>query len=269
MSLPFSEGLEATIVSRLLADPAQLSVIAGELSAEHFYVETYRKAYVSMQSLSAARRTVDLESLRSKIGNADADTVARGLSDLTIAHRAPLEEYADQLRTFAFRRRTIGSLERVMSRAETLDSREELLAELQTAVQQISDGMEPGALLSPNQAIDKYERTMELRAAGQQPGLAWGLTALDASMLPARAGEMIVVAARPSVGKTVLAEQLADLWAHKAPFPVLFVSLEMDSDSLLDRTISRTSGVPGREVISRHPHQGRAGTSDGRSGSPT
>lgn len=251
MTLPFSEPLEATIVSRLLADPSQLPLLAGSLPAADFYVETYRKAYVAMQRLSATRRTVDLESLRSLIGNRDADDVSRGLSGLTIAHRAPLEEYAQQVKDLAFRRRIIGALERVASLAEATDTstRDDLLASLQDALSQATDGVDSGSLLSPNQAADKYERTMALRAAGQQPGLSWGLSAFDHAMLPAQGGEMIVLAARPSVGKTALAEQVSDAWAHQAPYPVLFVSLEMDSDSLLDRTVSRTSGVYGRDVI--------------------
>lgn len=249
MTLPFSETLEATVVSRLLAEPAQLSVLSGNLAPSDFYVESYRAAYAAMIKLVATRRTVDLEALRSAIGNEHADTVARGLSGLTIAHRAPLEEYADQLRSYAFRRRLIGSLEKVSTQAEVVESRDALLSELQNAVTQITEGMEPGALLSPTQAAEKYAKTQASRAAGEQPGLTWGLKALDKVMLPAHAGEMIVLAARPGVGKTALAENIADHWADQSEFPVLFVSLEMDSNSMLDRTVSRLSGVRGTDVI--------------------
>lgn len=60
---------------------------------------------------------------------------------------------------------------------------------------------------------------------------------------------MIVLAARPSVGKTVLAEQIASHWGSIAPHPVLFATLEMDSDSLLDRRVSRMSSINGRDII--------------------
>lgn len=246
--LPHSESLEAAIVARLLADPEQLPVLVDLVRPEDFYIATWRKAYTAMQHLSARRQTVDIETLRAKIGT-DADDVASRLRDITIGHRAPLEEYADQLRTYAFRRRVIGALERVSSRAHTADSRDAILADLQDALVGIASGMEQGNLLSPNQAIDLYEATMVERSKGERTGLTWGIRALDNDMAPARPGEMIVLAARPSIGKTVLAEQIADHWAHVGQQPILFASLEMGVDSLLDRTVSRLSDLPSSTVI--------------------
>jgi replicative DNA helicase len=247
--LPHSEDLEAAIVSRLLADPAQLPVLVDLIRPEDFYVGSWRRAYVAMQELSARRKSVDVENLRARIGK-DADELSRRLGRITVAHRASLEEYADQLRTFAFRRRVIGALETAQAKAlTTTASRDEILASLQDAMQSLTHGMEQGNLLSPNQAADLYEATMAERARGERTGLTWGLRGLDLQMSPAHAGEMIVLAARPSVGKTVLAEQLADHWATQGPHPVLFVSLEMGVDSLLDRTVSRVSGLSGHDVV--------------------
>jgi replicative DNA helicase len=247
-ALPHSEPLEAALVARLLVDPAQLPVIAGKLGAEDFYVASWRKAYLAMQKLSAARKTIDIEGLRAAVGD-DADELGRRLGELTAAHRAPLTEYADMVRSFAFRRRFIGMLSRVTSMAQSESSPETLLSNLNDAIQRISEGMEDGALLTPNQAVDLYKRTMTERASGERQGMTWGVDRLDDLLLPARGGEFILVAARPSIGKTVLAEQIADHWARLGPHPVIFASLEMPTDSLLDRTVSRLSGIPGMDVI--------------------
>lgn len=247
-ALPHSEPLEAALLARLLVDPAQLPVIAGKLGAEDFYCAPWRGAYVAMQALSAGRKTVDIESLRAAIGD-DADDLALRLSELTAGHRAPLDEYADMVRGFAFRRRLIGTLSRVIATAEREASQEALLSDLHDSVLRISEGLEDGALMSPIQAVEAYERVLTERARGERVGLTWGIKALDALLLPARGGEMIVIGARPSVGKTVLAEQIADRWARQGPHPVLFASLEMPVDSLLDRTIARESGLPGMDVV--------------------
>ena len=248
-SLPHSEALEGALVARLLVDPAQLPVIAGQLSPEDFYVGTWRRAYASMQKMSADRRTVDIEGLREAIGDEEAAEIGRRLGEITAAHRAPLDEYAVMLRDFAFRRRMITTLESFVTKARQRGDREVLLGDFHEAVQQISASVEAGSLLSPSQAVEVYVKSMEQRASGERSGLSWGMKLLDDMMYPARGGEMIILAARPSIGKTVLAEQIADHWARLGPHPVLFASLEMPIDSLMDRTVSRLSGLQGSDVI--------------------
>lgn len=248
MTLPHSEPLEAALVARLLVDPAQLPVLAGRLDPEDFYVGSWRKAYSAMQKLSATHKVVDIEALRAAIGD-DADELARRLGEITAAHRAPVEEYAAMVKDFAFRRRLISILSGFVRKAEDRGDREVLLAELHEAITQISEGMEDGALLSPGQAVDHYLKVMEDRARGERQGLDWGLRPLDEILLPARGGEMIILAARPSIGKTALAEQIASHWAKLGPHPVLFASLEMPTESLIDRTVARTSGLAGMDVI--------------------
>jgi replicative DNA helicase len=98
-------------------------------------------------------------------------------------------------------------------------------------------------------AVDNYLQVMDERSRGERLGLGWGMEELDQILLPARGGELILIAARPSIGKTVLGEQIASHWAALGPHPVIFASLEMPVDSLLDRTISRISKIGGRDVV--------------------
>ncbi len=60
---------------------------------------------------------------------------------------------------------------------------------------------------------------------------------------------MVVVAARPSIGKTVVAEHVADAWAFDSDLPVLFVSIEMSLGQLMDRAVSRWGGIPNAKVV--------------------
>jgi replicative DNA helicase len=248
LPLPHSEDVEAALVARLLVDPAQLPVIAAKLEPADFYTPGWRKAYAGMQLLSNERRAVDIVSLQTLIGPI-ANELGEKVGGLTSAYRAPVEEYAELIRGFAFRRRLIGSLDSVITKARVLDSREELLAQLHDAVTSITAGVGNDNLMTPNQAVDIWRRELEERLSGRKPGLSWGLQALDGNLLPATGGEMVVIAARPSVGKTALAEGIADAWARQTVFPVLFVSLEMSIKSLIDRQVSRDSGVHAEDVV--------------------
>ena len=80
-------------------------------------------------------------------------------------------------------------------------------------------------------------------------GLPYGIPHLDRFLQPAHGGDMVVVAARPSVGKTVLAEHIADAWAFESDLPVLFVSVEMSLGQLMDRAVSRWGGVPSSRIV--------------------
>jgi replicative DNA helicase len=60
---------------------------------------------------------------------------------------------------------------------------------------------------------------------------------------------MVIIAARPSVGKTALAESVADFWSTQAEHPILFASLEMGINQILDRTVSRYTGIPAQLII--------------------
>lgn len=248
IALPHSDDVEGALVARLLVDPAQLPVIAGLVEPSDFYSPTWRKAYAGMQLLSNERRAVDIVSLQALAGP-EVRELGEKVGELTAGYRAPLEEYASMVRGYAFRRRLIGSLETVVSKAYTLDSREELLAQLHDVVTSITAGVSSDNLLSPSQAVDLWRAEMDDRVSGRKPGLSWGLRALDGNILPATGGEMIVIAARPSVGKTALAEVIADAWARQTVAPVLFCSLEMSVKSLLDRQVSRDSGVHAEDIV--------------------
>ncbi len=244
-SLPFDEALEGAVVARLFSDPAQLPVVSGSLAPADFYTPLWRKAYIAEQKLSDAGKAVDVVTLGMEIGD-DIERVQERVRD---AGRAPVEDYVTLLRGFAFRRRMISARDTLSHRASEERDGDKLLSELHDAVVKISQGYEDGALISPDKAADAYARTLAERAIGARPGLEWPLSTLADLLQPATGGELILVAARPSVGKTVLLEQLADGWAAQSPHPILFASLEMSLDQLFDRAISRATGLPAAQVI--------------------
>ena len=236
--LPHSAETEEAIISRLLVDPAQIAVLASQLHPEDFYVTIYRNTYRAMLAISARGQAVDLVTLAAEMGS----EVGGDISRLTAAHRAPIEDYARIITRDAFRRRLISALDGMARRAYQEEDRQTLLAGLQEAVASVLHGIEDGRLLSPDQAVDSYLATLALRQRGVGNGLTYGLAPLDDFLQPAQGGEMIVLAARPSVGKTAMSEQIAEHWARQSGQPVLFASLEMSLSQLLDRSVARAHG---------------------------
>ncbi len=246
-TLPHNTEAEAALIARLLADPGQVPVLAGSLPAEDFYDPQYRAAYQAMQRLTAAHRRIDILTLQDALGDRSGD-LAEGLSRIA-GYRAPLDEYAAIIRRDAFRRRVIAGMVEIENRAYFEEDRERLVAEMHDVVVRISTGVDSDRLISPAQAAETYLAALETRRGGGITGLDYGFESLDAILNPAGPGEMIVLASRPSVGKTALAETIADHWADVAPYPVLFVSLEMGVTQLLDRTIARASGLSAKRIV--------------------
>lgn len=247
IDLPGAPGAESALLGRLLLEPRQIPLVAPKLEPSDFYGEGNRRIYAAMVGLSQASRVVDVTTLSAELG--DRELVADLAREIGPGHHAPIEEYVEIVLDAAFRRKVVGTLDGVMRRALSQDTdRGALLADLQDAVSRVSQGMAGGRLVSPNEAVDQYLGLLERRAKGEGLGMSYGIKALDELIQPAQGGDMIVLAARPSIGKTALADFISEYWARVRP-PVLFVSLEMSLKQLLDRAVARTAGIDSMSLV--------------------
>lgn len=234
MTLAFTEDAEAALIARILFDPSELSTLHGRLTPEDFGSSRYREVFRAMQALDADHRAIDIVTLSEYVPEAELRDLVR---EYTLTHRAPLDEYATIIKREAFRRRAVTGLEAVVARANGSADKASILSDIQEIASSLARNADEGRLLSPDQAVEAYRAVVAEREAGTRRGLTYGIWSLDEILQPAQGGEMIVLAARPSVGKTALAEMVADHWSAQGP--VLFVSLEMSLTQLLDRAISR------------------------------
>lgn len=109
----------------------------------------------------------------------------------------------------------------------------------------VSDG---GESVSGAELMDRTLRAMEAAEAGASLGIPTGLRAIDATLGGLQRGELIIIAARPGMGKSSLGMNLAELVAvggmGREPVPTAFFSLEMSSLSVGQRLIAQRAGVP-------------------------
>ena len=242
MSLTNPKAEEAVIAS-LLVDPTQVALIAGRLTPEDFASEAYRTAFIEMVRLSREGRTIDTLTL-SAAGVRLPDT----LDILSATRGGGIEDHARLIREATFRREVFAQASRIAQQADSGANSTDILAEMQKLSHAAAQGGTDNRLLSSERASDLYLQEMERRKT-QGVGLEYGLPSLDALLQPAHGGDMVVVAARPSIGKTALAETIVDYWADGAELPVLFVSIEMSLAQLLDRAVSRRSGIPSQHIV--------------------
>lgn len=134
MTLPYSESAEGALVARLLVDPRPIPTL--RLTADDFFVRQYGKAYRAMLSLVSQHKPIDLVTLRDE--GVDLGDL---LDSVTVAHHAPVEQYADIIRRDAFRRRYINELTDLAERAEFNDDTQALITALHDKAAVLSEGM--------------------------------------------------------------------------------------------------------------------------------
>lgn len=242
MSLTNNAAEEAVIAS-LLIDPGQVALVAGKLVPEDFATEVYREAFIAMERMSREHRAIDHITL-SAVGVDLPDT----LDILSATRGGGIEDHIRLIKEATFRREVFAQASRIAQQADYGAPSTDILAEMQKLSHAAAQGGTDNRLLSAERASDLYLQEMEKRKT-RGVGLRYGIESLDAIIQPAHGGDMVVVAARPSIGKTALAETIVDNWADGSELPVLFVSIEMSLAQLLDRAVSRRAGIPSAHIV--------------------
>lgn len=243
ISLPHNEEAERALIARLLVEPKQVAVIFGKVAPSDLYIPDYRDALDAILKLHHAGTTIDIVTINSMVGR-ELDIP---LDFLTLAHQGDLNDYVELIHAEAEARRVIAVGERI--KAIGFGRGKNPLAEVQDEIRGLSQGSQLGNLYSPSATVDGYVGTLAARRAGMANGLTYGFAKLDEVLQPASAGDMIVLAARPSVGKTAFAEWISDHWSSETNYPVLFASLEMSKDQIMDRIVSRRTDIPAQKII--------------------
>lgn len=229
-SLLFAPESERTLVTRVLLDPALMSQ-AKDLEPEDFSAVDYQKAWAYIREMYLEGRTFDM------VTTTEATGVTLDILELSPASFASVEEYVNAIKAAAFRRKVVNSLQQAISKI-TLDTTDPI-GTVSGIVGGLVEGRSTGNLRDSREVVRSYSDVFVTRHAGS--GLAYGIPAIDSTLLPMQPGRLVVFASRPGIGKTALAETISDAAAHHGP--VLFVSLEMGAEELTDRAMARASGI--------------------------
>jgi replicative DNA helicase len=226
----------------MILDPAAIDAVAPRLGPGHFFTPAHGTIYRALVAMSAAGTPVELVSLREELKNRGQLESAGGQDYLVrlvdaVPNAANIEYYAGVIADKARRRGLIQAAEAAINAA--YDSPEETAAILDQAEASIfalaAQGVSRQAELAAkavNQIVEQMQRKEPLE------GLATGYAELDLLTGGFRPGEMIIIAARPSVGKTALALNMAEYMAVDDHRPVLFFSIEMASAQLARRLLA-------------------------------
>jgi len=255
--LPQNVEAERTVLGAILLDGTGLArVVAAGLRTEHFYRDAHRKIFQAFSDLSNRSVEVDLVTLKNELdrrGEIEASGGASYLSSLVdgVPDVANAEHYAAIVKEKSVLRRLILAGQSIArdAMAGSLPV-EDVLESAERGIFDIAEDQIQVGFTHISSVTDHNLETLEKmdRQHGMLTGVASGFEKLDEMTSGLQRSDLVIVAARPSMGKTAFCLNLAEHMAIKEGNVVAFFSLEMSKEQLGLRILCSQSRVNGRMV---------------------
>lgn len=250
-SAPQNLEAEASLLGAILIDADALVKIADIVGPDDFFDARNKHIYEAVLALYEKRSPIDVLTLADQLKTSGYLDMIGGPSYLTeltnfVPTATHVEQYANLVSQKALRRRLIQASKDLTDLGYD-ESKElkELIEEAETRLFQVSQQHVKQSVISLETILaESFDRLDDLhRDKGKIRGVPTGFRDLDNVLAGLQRSDLIILAARPSMGKTALVLNLAHNVAVMAKEPVLFFSLEMSKEQLVDRLLSMESGV--------------------------
>jgi len=244
---PHNLEAERSALGGVLVKPLAFDEMATVLTADDFFLPAHREIFLAMMELDQRRQPIDVVSLGDELKSRGALPRLEGGQSylITLANSVPTAEnishYVRLVKEKATLRRLIAACAEIQSRAYgEFGSYEEFLDDAETQIFKVAqqnrrESFQPVGELLGDVVNELQTRSMERR---QITGVPTGFTKLDEISAGLQPENLIVVAARPGVGKTSWAINVATHAALDHGIPVLIFSLEMSKFELMERMLA-------------------------------
>ena len=248
---PQNLDAEKSLLGAVLIDEEVLADAAEITHANDFYDKNHGLIFAGMMRLFEKHKPVDLLTLTDELKRKDELEMVGGsayLTELTnyVPTAAHASAYAEMVAQTAVRRRLIKASGEISELGyDESTTTQELLEKAEAELFSVSDQSTKQDLVSLESILtDSFDRIEELsKNRGSLRGVRTGYRDLDNMTAGLQKSDLIILAARPAMGKTTLVTNLAYNVATIEKKPVLFFSLEMSKEQLVDRMLADASGV--------------------------
>ncbi len=251
--LPDNLDAERFVLGAIMSSETAFLQVAGTLAAEDFSLEKHKRIFLRMSELHERGETIDRVTLANELMKQGQLQSVDGLSYLVslddgLPQLHNLESYVAIVKEKALLRRIITVSQDTINRCiSSEDNATGILGAVEDAFMKLGDVQSKNALSSPAQIVSEYEGGINafLDASKRIKGISTGFLKFDEMTGGLREGELFILAARPAMGKTAFALNIAQHVAlyPKNPKAVAIFSLEMSKESLLTRLICGTGRV--------------------------
>ena len=257
--LPVSLEAERSILGAILLDNSLYDQAAENLTPDDFSLDAHRRVYSRMRDLQESGRPVDMITLVEELDRRKEVEAIGGVAYLSslidgVPERPSIEHYVRIVRNKALLRGLINVAQNAIAQAiEHSDEAEEVLGRAEQAIFKLSENrIGQGFMDIPSIIKGSFGSLEELYKRGQEiTGLETHYTLLDKLTSGLQKSDLIIIAGRPSMGKTAFALNIAQNAAVKSGKVVGIFSLEMSRESLLLRLLCSEAVVDAHKLRQR------------------
>ena len=253
---PFSVEAERAVLGGVMLKNDTWDLIAGVVFEEDFYQAEHKLIFKTIKSLQDLGKPIDIITIQETLeGNGDLPELVDlgGINYLTqLAKETPsvanIESYAEIIKQRSNLRRLISTAEEISKLAresdasssdQVIDNAEERILGLRDSMKRSSGPKGLKELLGP-----VYQKIQDSNELGESlVGVSTGFSEIDEITLGFQKSDLIIIAGRPSMGKTALAFNIAENVARQTDQTVLIFSMEMSAEQVVRRFISSISNI--------------------------
>ncbi|GHT55269.1 replicative DNA helicase [Endomicrobiia bacterium] len=248
---PQAIDVEMAILGAMLIEKEAILKIVDTISERDFYKEVHKQIFLAIYDLYIENQPVDLYTVSDALKKSGMLVEVGGAPYLTnlinsVQTAANVEHYSSIIRDKSISRQLINTGSAIVSDAfNEQNSPEEILDKSQAALFNISQQKDKKGFTSVSKLVSPMLQKLERLHFNPKDisGLSTGFTDFDAKTAGLHPSELIILAARPSMGKTALALNITEHVAIKEKKPVAIFSLEMTQETLMSRFLASLARV--------------------------
>jgi len=254
--MPQNLEAEMSVLSACLLMPSAADKVCEELIADMFFSDANRKIFEAIYNLHESKNPIDVMTLTNELEKNNTLALIGGLEYLSevvdaIVSAANLEYYINIVQEKYLRRRLIEvSTDITTSAYEESTNTNEVVDDAEKQIFTVTRERKAGEFKSISEVLRSTQARIEYLAQNGSAitGLPTGFTELDIMTSGLHENELIIIAARPAMGKTAFALNLAINAALSTPKAVAIFNLEMGAEQLAERMIGSVGGIDLKKI---------------------
>ncbi len=243
-TMPYNLEAEAAILGNIILDEAALAIAMDKLDEDCFYANANKTIFNAVSNLFEKGTPVDIVTLSEELGDR-IDSVG-GIAYITkiaqnVFTKENLNQYIDIARDKKMLRGLIDSAGQIMDMGmKDEEDVSDIIDKSEQLIFKISENQGKTGFVHIGEVVKSSLATLDelKKRGGKVTGIKTGFTGLDAATAGLQNSDLIILAARPGVGKTSFALNIAQNAAIREKVPVAIFSLEMSKEQLVNRVIS-------------------------------
>jgi len=245
-NLPCALEAEQSVLGSILIDPNCFADLTEIIHADDFYLDEHGEIFYAMQDLFAKRREIDLVTLidtlvsRGVYNEEESKKYIKVIAE-TVPSAANVLDYAKIVREKSLLRSLIGAADEIRETAFSAQGDvKDIIDSAEAKVFSIAQGSESKGFVHIREAISRTYERLDLLARDKNAaaGTPTGFSALDRTIVGLGEGDLVLIGARPGMGKTSFAMNIATNIAKGSQKNVCVFSLEMSAEQLASRMLS-------------------------------